>query len=168
MDQSNEMEKGLSPLYLHLWNQTMAARLRGHAEARIDEKGRLKIPSAFRKNLESAYGGALFVTALTDEYIQIYPIQVWEDIESRVNDLGSMHPLKRKFLTRANRYGAEVEVDSQGRISLKQGQRELVGITDEVVLIGCTDHLELWPAGEIQDLDGKDGFTNEDFMTLGI
>jgi len=146
----------------------MAARLRGHAEARIDDKGRLKMPSTFKKTLEGAYGGALFITALTDEYLGIYPIQVWEEIESRVNDLGAMHPLKRKFLTRANRYGAEMEMDNQGRISLKPSQRELAGIKDNVVLIGCTDHLELWPAKEINELEGADSFTNEDFSLLGI
>ena len=146
----------------------MAARLRGHAEARLDDKGRLKIPSAFRKHLESAYGGALFITAMTDKFLQIYPIPVWEDIEQRVSALGAMHPLKRKFLTRANRFGAEVEMDGQGRILLKSNQRNLTGIVDDVVLIGCTDHIELWPADSLEDLDGQDGFTTEEFMTLGI
>ncbi len=146
----------------------MAARLRGHAEARIDDKGRLKMPSSFKKNLEGAYGGALFITALTDEYLAIYPIAVWEEIESRVNELGAMNPLKRKFLTRANRYGAEVGMDSQGRILIKPNQRRLVGIEDDVVLIGCTDHLEMWPAKEMEDLEGADSFSNEDFNLLGI
>ncbi|CAM2006231.1 division/cell wall cluster transcriptional repressor MraZ [Acanthopleuribacter pedis] len=146
----------------------MATRLRGHAEARIDEKGRLKMPSVFKKNLESTYGSTLFVTALTDEYLQIYPIQVWEEIEARVNALGAMHPLKRKFLTRANRCGAEVEMDSQGRVSIKTNQRSQVGILQDVVLIGCTDHIELWPGEAVSELDGQDDFSAEDFMTLGI
>ncbi len=146
----------------------MATRLRGHAEARIDEKGRLKMPSIFKKNLESTYGSTLFVTALTDEYLQIYPIQVWEEIEARVNALGAMHPLKRKFLTRANRCGAEVEMDTQGRVSIKPNQRGQVGITQDVVLIGCTDHIELWPGESMAELDGEDDFSAEDFMTLGI
>ena len=127
------------------------------------------MPSTFRKSLEGAYGGALFVTALTDGFLQIYPLEVWEEIEGKVNALGSMNPLKRKFLTRANRYGAEVEMDSQGRVSIKAVQRQLVGLDDEVVLIGCTDHLELWPADAMEaELDGKDAFSEDDFMTLGI
>jgi MraZ protein len=146
----------------------MAARLRGHADARIDEKGRLKMPSVFKKSLESAYGGALFVTAFSDEYLQIYPLQVWEEIESRVAALGKMHPLKRKFLTRANRYGSEVEMDSQGRISIKPNQRQLIGIEDEITLIGCTDHLEIWPAQQLARLDGEDALTADDFASLGI
>ena len=146
----------------------MVARLRGHADARIDEKGRLKMPSAFRKSLGGSNGGALFITALTDECLQLYPLDIWEEIESKVRDLGSMHPLRRKFLTRANRYGTEVEMDGQGRVSLKPIQRELVGITAEVVVIGCADHLELWPGEDMAPGEDKDAFTPEDFMTLGI
>jgi len=126
------------------------------------------MPSVFKKNLEGAYGGALFVTALSDDHLQIYPLSVWEEIEARVNALGKMNPLKRKFMTRANRCGAEVEMDGQGRISLRSNQRKLVGIDQEVSLIGCTDHLELWPAESIADLDGRDSLTSQDFEKLGI
>lgn len=126
------------------------------------------MPSNFKKNLEGSYGGALFITALTDEYLQIYPVQIWEEIEAKVGTLGAMNPLKRKFLTRANRYGTEVGMDGQGRISLKVNQRSLVGIKDEVVLIGCSDHLELWPAEAMASLEGQDAFSPEDFTALGI
>ena len=146
----------------------MTARLRGHADARIDDKGRLKMPSVFKKHLEGTYGGTLFLTALTDDHVQIYPIQIWEEIEARVNSLGKMNPLKRKFLTRANRCGAEVDMDGQGRMLLKPNIRKLVGIESEVSIIGCTDHLELWPADVISKLEGQDALSSEDFESLGI
>lgn len=146
----------------------MATRFRGHAEARLDNKGRLKMPSVFRKIFENAHGPHLFITALTDECLQIYPLAVWEDIEAKVNRLGSMNPLRRKFMTRANRCGAEVEMDNQGRVSLKPVQREIASLKDETVLIGCTDHLELWPAdSDMVDTSG-DAFSMDDFSALGI
>jgi len=134
----------------------------------MDEKGRFKMPSVFKKTLEGTFGGALFITALTDEHLLIYPLQVWEDIETRVNALGKMNPLKRKFLTRANRCGAEVDMDTQGRILVKPSQRKLVGISGEVSLIGCTDHLELWPAEAVEALNGKDALSSSEFESLGI
>ena len=126
------------------------------------------MPSTFRKAIEGAYGGALFTTALTDQCLQIYPLAVWEEIENKVNGLGAMNPLRRKFLTRANRFGAEVEMDGQGRILLKAVQRDEVGIKGEVVLIGCADHLELWPEKVMEKQEHADAFTDEDFATLGI
>jgi MraZ protein len=146
----------------------MTGRLRGHADARIDEKGRLKMPSVFRKTLASSYGPNLFITALTDDHLAIYPIAVWEDIESRVNGLGMMHPLKQKFLTRANRYGIEVEMDEQGRVPLKPNQRQLIGIEDDVSLIGCMDHLELRPAAAVESLQGQDALTQADLEAMRI
>ena len=146
----------------------MVTRFRGHADARIDDKGRLKMPATFKKSLEGHYGGRVFVTAVSNEYLQIYPIPVWEGIEEKINGLGSMNPLRRRFLTRVNRYGAEMEMDGQGRILLKPIQRKLAEIEDHVVLIGCSDHIELWPAAAMAELDDQDAFTNEDFMTLGI
>jgi len=126
------------------------------------------MPSVFKKTLEATYGGALFVTALTDNCLQVYPLQIWEEIETRVNALGKMNPLKRKFLTRANRCGAEIEMDGQGRVSLKPSQRKLIGLESELSLIGCTDHLELWPADRIATLDEADALTDTEFEALGI
>lgn len=146
----------------------MVTRFRGHAEARLDEKGRLKMPSVFRKIFENTYGASLFITALTDDYLQIYPLQIWEEIEAKVNRLGAMSPLRRKFMTRANRFGTEVEMDSQGRVSLKPNQRHLVNLEDQIVLIGCTDHLEMWPADRSEPSMDTDAFSLEDFSALGI
>lgn len=142
----------------------MIGSLRGHADARIDEKGRLKMPAVFKKMLQES--ASLFITALTDDHLQIYPIGVWTEIEARVNELGKMHPLKRKFLTRVNRYGTEVEMDSQGRVPLKINQRELASIHDKVSLIGCSDYLELRPVAALAELE--DALTLDDFNALEI
>ena len=50
---------------------------RGNAPARIDDKGRLKVPNAFRSLLETKYGRELFLTSLTGEYVRVYPMPVW-------------------------------------------------------------------------------------------
>jgi MraZ protein len=46
---------------------------RGNAPATVDDKGRLKVPNAFRSLLESKYGRDVFLTSLTGEYVRIYP-----------------------------------------------------------------------------------------------
>ena len=55
---------------------------RGSYPAKIDEKGRLKLPSDFRVKVEEAYGGKFFITAsLEIDSAQLYPLAVWEEIE---------------------------------------------------------------------------------------
>ena len=74
--------------------------LRGNYTARIDLKGRLKIPTAFRRQIEERYGREAYVTSLTGESVRIYPLPEWESIEQRLALLPSMDPARRKFLDR--------------------------------------------------------------------
>ena len=60
---------------------------RGNAPARIDDKGRLKVPNAFRSLLETKYGRELFLTSLSGEYVRIYPMPVWLEIEQKPDEL---------------------------------------------------------------------------------
>ncbi|MGD9346791.1 MAG: hypothetical protein PVH84_13065, partial [Candidatus Aminicenantes bacterium] len=52
----------------------MGNLLIGSATAKLDKSGRIKIPEKFRTALEEEYGKDLFITSLTDEAIQIYPL----------------------------------------------------------------------------------------------
>ena len=58
--------------------------LRGSYEARIDDKGRLKIPSQFRDLIERSFGTVFYITSLDGETARVYPLPEWEAIESRV------------------------------------------------------------------------------------
>src|SRR3989304_3468015 len=55
--------------------------LRGNHPARIDDKGRLKVPNGFRTVVESQWGAELFITSVTGEYVRLYPMAVWLEIE---------------------------------------------------------------------------------------
>ena len=89
--------------------------LRGNNPAKVDEKGRLKIPAAFLEELKG-YGDQFYVTSETGEYARIFPMRVWEEIESKLARLSSHNKTKQKFLTWTNYYGQAVEIDGQGRI----------------------------------------------------
>ena len=75
--------------------------LRGNYTARVDEKGRLKIPTAFRRYIEEKYTTQeVYVTSLNGDCVRIYPLPEWESIEQRLALLPSMDPARRKFLDR--------------------------------------------------------------------
>ncbi|HVQ15975.1 MAG TPA: hypothetical protein VMS40_20385, partial [Vicinamibacterales bacterium] len=75
---------------------------RGNAPARIDDKGRLKVPNAFRSLLESKYGRELFLTSLSGESVRIYPMPVWMEFEEKLARVPTTHPAKLRFLDRIN------------------------------------------------------------------
>ena len=87
--------------------------LRGNYTARMDSKGRLKVPTAFRRYLEEKYGQQFYVTSLDGECVRIFPLPEWESIEQRLALLPSMDPARRKFLDRTNYYGQQATMDGQ-------------------------------------------------------
>ena len=56
-------------------------RFRGSAPARLDEKGRLKVPSAFRQQIEEAFGADMFVTSLHGRELLLYPLPIWRALD---------------------------------------------------------------------------------------
>ena len=90
--------------------------LRGSSPARIDDKGRLKVPTMFRGVIQDQQGPDVFVTSLTGECVRIYPTTVWAEIERKALNTSGNHPALLKFLDRVNYYGQAGELDDQGRI----------------------------------------------------
>ena len=118
--------------------------LRGNHAAKIDEKGRLKIPNAFRALVETKHGKELFVTSLTGEYVRVYPMPVWQALEEKLARMPSTHPARLKFLDRVNYYGQAAEIDAQGRVVIHARLRDSAGMTGEVDVFGQYDYLDVW------------------------
>lgn len=116
----------------------------GAHRARVDDKGRVAIPAAFRKQLpEGSY-----VSVSADNVLAIYPPDLWaalaEELKSPLPGpdqralARTLYPLSDSF-----------EPDGQGRISLQPEQRRLSGIetSSTVVVIGTGSRVEIWPEG---------------------
>ena len=141
--------------------------MRGNQLATIDEKGRLKVPSSFRSEIEEAHGSVdFYITSLKGDSVLIYPLSVWQEIEDRLAKLPALNPTKKKFLDRTNYYGQLTSVDKSGRILIPPVLRESAEMAGEVAVLGCLNHLDVWNhkrfLGRIQDQP----FTEEDRVTL--
>lgn len=114
----------------------------GTHRVRVDEKGRLAIPAAFRRQLPEGS----FISIGQDGVLTIYPPDQWDTLASRLQD-----PLLRpeqRALSRALFSTAVVcEFDAQGRVSLSQEQRRIAGLTQTpatVAVIGNGARVEIW------------------------
>jgi MraZ protein len=136
--------------------------LRGNYPARIDSKGRLKVPTAFRRYLEQKHGSAVYLTSLTGECVRIYPMPEWEAIEQRLSLLPSMDPARRKFLDRTNYYGQQSAMDSQGRVLIHPLLRKSAAVVGDVVVLGYLSYLEVWELDKFQQRLLSDPYTEED------
>ena len=139
--------------------------LRGNCPAKVDEKGRLKIPAVFLEALKE-YGNQFYITSPTGESARIYPMKVWMGIEDKLAGLSSQNRAKRKFLMRTSYYGQTVELDAQGRVLLPAVLRESAQTKGEVDVFGNLDYLEVMNHTRVLDELKNSPYTDEDYKAL--
>ncbi len=145
--------------------------LRGNYTARIDSKGRLKVPTPFRRIVEEQHGQEVYVTSLTGESVRIYPLKEWEAIEQRLALLPTMDPARRKFLDRTNYYGQQAVIDAQGRVLIHPLLRKSAQVVGDVAVMGYLTYLDVWELDRFQQRLLSDPYTEEDeaaMARLGI
>jgi MraZ protein len=145
--------------------------LRGNYTAKIDNKGRLKVPTPFRRFIEEKHGTGLYVTSLTGDCVRIYPLSEWEAIEQRLALLPTMDPARRKFLDRTNYFGQQSEFDAQGRVLIHPLLRRSAGVIGDVAVMGYLSYLEVWELEKFQQRLINDPYTEDDeaaIARLGI
>ena len=141
----------------------------GHAPAKVDEKGRLKVPAGFRKAIEDRYGSSdCFITSTDGERAVIYPMPVWLDFQGRLSKVPSTSVAKTKLLERVNYFGQVSTMDSQGRVLVPAVLRSVAGIAEDVVVIGNQDHLIVWNEERIQKRMTDTPMSAEDWKELEL
>ena len=139
---------------------------RGNAPARIDDKGRLKVPNAFRALLDSKYGRELFLTSLTGEYVRIYPMPVWLEIEQKLGAMPSTHPARLRFLDRVNYFGQASELDAQGRVIIPLRLRDAATMSGDVDVLGQVNYLDVWNHDRFLTKLQREPYTDDDARAL--
>lgn len=140
--------------------------LRGNHAARIDEKGRLKIPNAFRSLIEGQHGTDLFVTSLSGEFVRIYPLPVWMALEERLAKVPSSLPSRERFFERVNFFGQLAAIDSQGRVLIHARLRESAAMVGEVDVLGQYAYLDVWNHERFVAKLQREPFTDDDARAL--
>jgi MraZ protein len=140
--------------------------LRGNYSAKIDDKGRLKIPNAFRALVDEEHGASVYVTSLNGSSVRIYPMPVWLAVEQRLARVPSINPARSRFLDRVNYYGQVSEFDTQGRVLIPARLRDSAGMAGEVDVLGQVEYLEVWNHDRFLEKLAREPFTDDDARVL--
>jgi MraZ protein len=140
--------------------------LLGSAPARIDDKGRLKIPNAFRVAISDAHGREVYVTSVTGESVRVYPLPVWFEVERKIAEAPGSHPALQKLLDRVSYFGQVTEFDPQGRLLIQPRLRESAQMTGDVIVLGKTRYLEIWNDDRFTAKLAREPLTADDFKAL--
>ena len=125
------------------------AKFRGRFDFSIDQKGRINVPSKFRKLLSPEADETFVICRAPDNCLWAYPMDEWEKYEdsliakpaSRDND---------KFQRIMQNTLNDSTLDKQGRISLTPLQIKTAGIVKDVSIIGRGRYLEIWDTGRFE------------------
>ena len=140
--------------------------LRSNYTVRMDEKGRIKLPAAYRRYIDEHYGADFYVTSLTGECARLYPMREWLAIEEKLQARGTMDAAVRKFLDRTSFYGQPSEMDAQGRLLIHPLLRTSAELTGDVAVIGYLQYLEVWELDKFKARLDAEPYTAADAAAL--
>jgi|DewCreStandDraft_5_1066085.scaffolds.fasta_scaffold03029_5 MraZ protein len=141
--------------------------LRGNYIAKMDEKGRLKIPAHFRRKILEKYtSNEVYVTSLTGENVYIFPLKEWEEIEKKLSILPTNEEAKVIYLTNTSFWGQESEIDNQGRVLIHPILRQRAEIYGDVAVLGQLNYLNVWNLERIERFLAEHPFTEENAAVL--
>jgi MraZ protein len=141
--------------------------LRGSYPAKIDSKGRLKIPNGFRSLADAQQGSfTVYLTSLSGDSVRIYPMAAWRALEERLARMPSTHPARLKYLDRVSYFGQLSELDQQGRVLIPARLRDAAGMAGEVDVLGQVEYLEVWNHERFLAKLQREPFTDDDARAL--
>jgi MraZ protein len=116
---------------------------RGNHPAKIDEKGRLKLPSAFKQMTDAANVTQFYITSTDGKSAEIWPLPEWEKREQLLAEFSTLDDAVQKYITLTSYYGQQVELDSQARLLLPQILRTAAKLDADVAVFGKMTYLEV-------------------------
>jgi MraZ protein len=128
---------------------------RGNCPTRLDDKGRLKIPADFKREIErkkeiKEYDDQFYITSRDGKVIELYPLKEWEAYEAKLKNLPPSNQTIQKLVNTTSLYGQELTLDNQGRLTIAERLRKKFRLEGEVAVIGKLTWIEIRPNDEFE------------------
>ncbi len=116
----------------------------------LDPKNRLAIPARYRDAL-LVDSGQVVISLDSAQCLQIYPLQEWEIVRTKIQNLpNSVHPVVKSYQRLVLGHAEQIELDKAGRVLLPATLKQMVGLERELVLVGMGNRFELWDKNKWQ------------------
>lgn len=139
---------------------TGATLFSGTYEHSLDDKGRLTIPSVFRKD----FADGVVLRKDREGCVEVLPRAAWDQFLAKLQQVPRTDQRAQRWMTQQLAAAVLTELDKQGRVVLSADQKSHAGLQGgPVVVTGALDRLKVWsPARwaemqrdfESEDLDG--------------
>ena len=117
----------------------------GTYECKIDDKGRLKLPSSLVKQMEDFGGGSFVVKrSVFQPCLEVYPMKGWEKLMEKINKLNRFQKKNADFIRQFTAGLKIVEPDNAGRIQVSKDLTLFANLTKETVITSAGELFEIW------------------------
>jgi MraZ protein len=135
----------------------------GDYECSLDSKGRLVIPSRFRRLVPPENENRFVISLGKEKCLNLYPLDEWkEDIENRLHQLPHGTD-RRKVIRFYSKMSRHVEADKAGRVAIPGNFLKLIGNPKKVVAVGLLNYIEIWALEDYEKISGE---VEKDFLDM--
>ena len=110
----------------------------------IDHKGRVSIPSRFRRALSGDAEETFVILRGLEGCVSLYPLDEWRHIEERLRSKNYSDPTNRRYQRSTLQHAAYGALDVQGRVAIPPALLSVASLKKDVVVNGVLDHIEIW------------------------
>lgn len=135
----------------------------GEFECRLDEKSRIILPAALKKQISQEAQDKFVINRGFEGCLVLYPYNVWKETTENINKLNLFVRDNRRFVRFFYNGATELMLDSQNRLLLPKSLLGFAAIEKEVVLFAYSDRIEVWNKSTYLQLLSKEP---EDFAQL--
>lgn len=138
-------------------------KLNGEFSATLDDKARMVLPSALKKELGDLANHPLFIQKnLYKTCLDLFPENFWEErYEEFTNSLDPFDEDDDSFLEYFNTSYMSLEMAPNGRITIPSAFKKYSGITKNIIVIGMGKYIRIWDEKEY----GKNRINKSTFVT---
>src|SRR5690606_5927208 len=117
----------------------------GTYECKIDDKGRIKLPSSLVKQMEN-FGDDSFVVkrSVFQSYLEVYPMTGWEKLMEKINKLNRFQKKNADFIRQFTAGLKTVEPDNAGRLQISKDLTLFANLKKEIVITSAGALFEIW------------------------
>jgi MraZ protein len=141
----------------------------GNPKAKLDDRGRLKLPAEFKSFIDKKYGrdfNAFYIVSREGLDAEIYPMPEWQQHLARVFRMPKSLPARKKLLERYSLYGDRADMDPQGRLLIPEELRNAGMVNVEVKVSGEGTLLRVKSLNSLRESVKSGPFTEQELESL--
>ena len=117
----------------------------GTYECKIDDKGRLKVPSSLIKQMEDFEDKTFVVKrSVFQPCLEVYPMKAWDKLMDKINKLNRFIKKNADFIRMFTAGVKTVELDTAGRLQISKDLTHFGSLTNDIVITSAGELFEIW------------------------